>query len=133
MFRRRLSSPLLKQGRTDFNKTGHINNNRNGEEELKGFPGFLSSASTSLLLATYRHHLRSVSELAFGTTATVNQAQRELFRIVEGMERGEGRLKNPRLWHQASQAWNLEFFLRGLVNPKPPVFPYLILTFNLLF
>ncbi len=126
MYRRRLNSHLLKQqGRTELyplnnsnitNNIGSTDNNRNNDEGLKGFPGFLSSTSTDLLLSSYRQHLRSVSELAFGTTATANQAQRELFRIVEAMERGEGRLRNPILWHHASQAWNLEFFLRGLVK-----------------
>lgn len=115
MYRRRLNSPTFLKSRPR-----EINQNHNiYTEGLKGIPGFLSPAATDLLLTSYRQHLRAVSELAFGTTATatVIQAQRELFRIVEAMEQsqGEGRLKNPRLWHHASQAWNLEFFLRGLV------------------
>lgn len=80
------------------------------------YPNFLSHQSTHLLHSTYNAHLRTVAELAFGSAATFSQAQKELFRIVEAAERGEGRLRNPRLLHHASQAWNLEFFLRGLVS-----------------
>lgn len=80
------------------------------------YPNFLSHRSTKLLHSTYHSHLRAVAELAFGSTESSTQAQKELFRIVEAAERGEGRLKNPRLLHHASQAWNIDFFLRGLVN-----------------
>lgn len=81
----------------------------------EGFQGFLSPNSTRLLLNSYHLHLRSVAELAFGSSATITQASKDLFRIVEAGERDEGRMKNPRLLHHASQAWNLDFFIRGLV------------------
>lgn len=117
MYRRRLNSPLLRPRGIEINKSKLFeSNNFPNENNLNGFPGFLSTSSTTLLLSAYHQHLRTVSELAFGTTATINQAQKELFRIVEAAERGEGRLRNPRLWHHASQAWNLEFFFRGLVS-----------------
>lgn len=80
------------------------------------YPNFLSHRSTNLLYSSYTSHLRTVAELAFGTAETFTQAQRELFRIIEAAERGEERFRNPRLLHHASQAWNLEFFLRGLVS-----------------
>ena len=80
------------------------------------YPNFLSHRSTNLLHSTYDSHLRAVAELAFGSVETFSQAKKDLFRIVEAAERGEGRLRNPRLLHHASQAWNLEFFLRGLVR-----------------
>lgn len=90
---------------------------KNYEHQLH-YPNFLSHRSTSLLYSAYNSHLRTVAELAFGTAETFTQAQKDLFRIVEAAERGEGRLKNPRLLHHASQAWNLEFFLRGLVSKE---------------
>ena len=122
MYRRRLL-PLstTSTSTTSFLKSdpkNYLNNFTNPPNKLTEFPGFLSQTSTDLLLASYRRHLVAVSELAFGTQATINQAQMELFRIVEVAERGEGRIRNPRLWHHASQAWNLEFFLRGLVMCK---------------
>ena len=66
----------------------------------------------------YNAHLRTVAELAFGSGGNIFTSTKGTFRIVEAAERGEGRLRNPRLLHHASQAWNLEFFLRGLVHAK---------------
>ena len=80
-----------------------------------GFKNFISPQSTRLLLTSHHRHLRSVAELAFGSSASITQAAKDLFRIIEAAERDEGRMRNPRLLHHASQAWNLEFFLRGLV------------------
>ena len=98
---------------------------------LEGYPPFLSPESTNLLHASYNFHLKMVSELAFGSppspssssdaAAAVpshlhNQAARELFRIIEKLEREREHLHNSKLLHHASQAWNLDFFFRGLVK-----------------
>jgi hypothetical protein len=115
MYRRRLNFPTcsstLKSTETLSTPNFHLN-----FIEREGFKGFLSPQSTRLLVNSYHLHLRSVAELAFGSSATINQASKDLFRIVEAGESDEGRIRNPRLLHHASQAWNLDFFLRGLVR-----------------
>lgn len=98
---------------------------------FEGYPSFLSPKSTNLLHASYRFHLKMVSELAFGSPPSPssspsdavavanhlqNQAARELFRIIEKSEREREHLHNSKLLHHASQAWNLDFFFRGLVK-----------------
>ena len=113
MHRRRFNLPISYWPSTS-SKENNISNGLNFIKD-EGFQGFLSPHSTSLLLNSYHLHLRSVAELAFGSSATISQASKDLFRIVETGERDEGRMKNPRLLHHASQAWNLDFFLRGLV------------------
>jgi len=96
------------------------------QQHQSHYPNFLSNHSTNLLHSAYHSHLRSVAELAFGSAETFTQAQKDLFRIVEAAERGEGRLKNPRLLHHASQAWNLDFFLRGLVREVIKILIFII-------
>lgn len=115
MYRRRLNFPTCPSAlkSTETVSTPHL---RLNFIERDGFKGFLSPHSTRLLVNSYHLHLRSVAELAFGSSATINQASKDLFRIVEAGERDEGIIRNPRLLHHASQAWNLDFFLRGLVT-----------------
>lgn len=112
MHRRRFNLPIPYFPSTSSKE--NISNALNIINE-EGFQGFLSPHSTRLLLNSYHLHLRSVAELAFGSSATISQASKDLFRIVEAGEKDEERMKNPRLLHHASQAWNLDFFLRGLV------------------
>ena len=119
MYRRRF--PLETSLQASTTKTPHINPDESSNKlncllRQSHYPNFLSHRSTNLLYSAYNSHLRTVAELAFGSAETFTQAQTELFRIVEAAERGEGRLSNPRLLHHASQAWNLDFFLRGLVK-----------------
>lgn len=117
MHRRRFNLPI---SLTSPNSSSlNVSNSFIKEEiTINGFKGFLSPNATHLLLNSYHFHLRSVAELAFGSAATISQAAKDLFRIVEAGEREEGKMKNPRLLHHASQAWNLDFFLRGLVHYK---------------
>jgi hypothetical protein len=82
----------------------------------EGIEGFLSIRTVDLLLNSYQMHLRSVAELEFGSGTSSRQAERELFRIIEKSERNRERMSNPRLLYHASQAWNLEFFICGLVK-----------------
>lgn len=110
MYRRRFPSSSLLSNLPPEIPLNHIKDD--------GFKGFLSPKSTHLLLNSYHLHLRSVAELAYGSPANVNQASKDLFRIIGENERDEVKMGNPRLLHHASQAWNLEFFLRGLVNSK---------------
>ena len=86
-----------------------------------GIDGFLSTHAIDLLVDSYRMHLSVVAELVFGckNPAAVLQAQSQIFRIIEAAEGDEGKLiSNSRLIHHASQAWNLEFFFRGLVGRR---------------
>jgi hypothetical protein len=116
MHRRRFNLPISSLNPLKETTSTSITSLSLNKEEFEGFKGFLSPNSTRLLVNSYHLHLRSVAELAFGSSANISQAAKDLFRIVEAGEREEGRMKNPRLLHHASQAWNLDFFLRGLVN-----------------
>jgi hypothetical protein len=116
MHRRRFNLPISSLNPLKETTSTLITSSNLIKEELEVLKGFLSPNSTRLLLNSYHLHLRSVAELAFGSPANISQAAKDLFRIVEAGEREEGRMKNPRLLHHASQAWNLDFFLRGLVS-----------------
>lgn len=112
MYKRRLNAfipPIPKKLTESSNLALNLNSNSQNNS-------FLSQKSAKLLQDTHQNHLKIVAELAFGTSAAISQAERDLFRIIEAAERDESRMRNPRLLHHASQAWNLEFFIRGLVH-----------------
>ena len=97
---------LLKRNFSYQLETANTNTNTNP---------FLSTKSLNLQLNHLQSLLQTTSQLIPAFNQPDSKLQpKHLFNIIEKCSKDP--FNNPRLLHFASQAWNLDFFLQGLVS-----------------